>query len=272
MLDICRYIEMNLQKSLSLAELAYQANLSPSHFQRRFKSAIGISPKEYVDFCRLKNIKDALRANSQSITENMYDAGFQSSSRLYGKIDKRLGMTPRQYRRLGQGTTIFYASKKTALGEILMAATDRGLCYIQFSDNSNESLAKLESEFPEAIISKMNDKYAKDFSLWMKILTDYLNGEIKRLDLPLDIHGTAFQMKIWKFLTRIPPGRTMSYKELAEATGNPKAVRAVASACAKNRIAIAIPCHRVIRGDGDLAGYRWGIHRKRALLELESGQ
>jgi AraC family transcriptional regulator of adaptative response/methylated-DNA-[protein]-cysteine methyltransferase len=271
MQDLCRYIEAHSDEGLTLEQLAKQAHLSPTHLQRRFKAAIGVSPKEYADACRLKKLKTGLRHNTgASVTHAIYDAGFASSSRVYERIDSRLGMTPKQYRARGKGVIISYAISKTPLGHVLMGATDRGLCFIQFGDDKKELTAQLGAEYSQATLQPMGKTHREQFSAWMQALSDYLHGHAATLDLPLDIRGTAFQLKVWKYLQTIPPGSVASYTEVAHAIGSPKAVRAVASACAKNRVAIAIPCHRVIRGNGDLAGYRWGLERKRALLGLEA--
>lgn len=268
MQDLCRYIEAHSDEVLTLEQLAKQAHLSPAHLQRRFKAAIGVSPKEYADSCRLKKLKTGLRKNS-SVTDAIYDAGFTSSSRVYERVDTRLGMTPKQYRAQGKGIVISYATSKTPLGYVLMGATDRGLCFIQFGDGKKELVAQLATEYSQASIQPMGKAHKEQFNAWMKALSNYLHGHATTLDPPLDIRGTAFQLKVWKYLQTIPAGSVASYTEVARAIGSSKAVRAVASACAGNRIAIIIPCHRVIRGNGELAGYRWGLERKRALLDLE---
>jgi len=268
MQDLCRYINMHSDQPLTLEQLAKQADMSPAHLQRRFKAVIGISPKEYMDSCRLKKLKTGLRANV-SVTHAIYDAGFASSSRIYERVNTRLGMTPKQYRDLGKDIVISYAAVDTKLGQVMMGATDRGLCFIQFGNSAVELLEQLGQEYPKAVIMPMDDTHKDQFDAWMRSLSDYLSGNIATPDLPLDIRGTAFQIKVWKYLQTIPAGQVQSYKQVAEAIGKPKAIRAVASACANNNIAIAIPCHRVIRGNGELAGYRWGLKRKRALIELE---
>jgi len=268
MQDLCRYIEAHSGEALTLKQLAKQVHLSPAHLQRRFKLAIGISPKEYVDSCRLKKLKTGLRQHT-SVTKAIYDAGFASSSRVYERVDSRLGMTPKQYRAQGKGVIISYAALHTPLGHVLMGATNRGICFIQFGDSKKELVARLVAEYSQAKIMPMGETHKEQFAAWMRALSNYLSGHVATLDLPLDIRGTAFQLKVWQYLQNIPAGSVESYSEVATAIGDPKAFRAVASACAGNRIAIAIPCHRVIRGNGDLAGYRWGLERKRALLDLE---
>ena len=270
MQDLCRYIDTHSDELLTLEQLAKQAQLSPAHLQRRFKAVIGISPKEYADSCRLKKLKTGLRQNADaSVTHAIYDAGFTSASRVYERADTRLGMTPKQYRAQGRGITISYATAATPLGRVLMAATDRGLCFIQFGDDEKTLTTQLAAEYAQAILLPMDDTHKDQFTAWMQSLSAYLQGHAAALDLPLDIRGTAFQLKVWKYLQTIPPGSVASYSEVARSIGQPTAIRAVATACARNCIAIAIPCHRVIRGNGELAGYRWGIERKRTLLDLE---
>jgi len=268
MQELCRFIEANNERQLSLEELAKQAQLAPTYLQKRFKAVIGVTPKEYADHFRMKNFKQALKAEN-SVTEALYDVGYGSASRLYEKLDKHLGMTPKQYRGKGKGMEISYALEITPLGLVMIGATDRGICFVQFGENEETLLERLQAEYSNATIQQMTDKLSGQFKLWMKALSDYLSGDVKKFDLPLDIQGTAFQMKVWKYLQTIPVGKVYSYTEVAEAIGHPKAVRAVASACGKNNVAIVIPCHRVLRGNGDLAGYRWGLERKRALLNLE---
>jgi AraC family transcriptional regulator of adaptative response/methylated-DNA-[protein]-cysteine methyltransferase len=203
------------------------------------------------------------------VTGAIYGAGFGSASRVYERVATRLGMTPRQYRGGGKGVAISYAVARTPLGLTMMAATDRGLCAVLFGETERALLAELQREYPGATITPMDAGARAPFAQWMAALAAHLEGTRPRLDLPLDVRGTAFQMKVWSFLERIPYGEVRSYAEVAEGIGAPKAVRAVASACAANRLAVAIPCHRVIRGDGGLGGYRWGLARKRALIDAE---
>ena len=268
MQDICRYIAAHGDERLSLNDLAARAGLSPFHFQRRFKAVIGVTPKEYQESCRLKALKSSLQ-NKTSVTEAIYDAGFNSSSRVYARTDTRLGMTPRQYRLGGQALRISYADAETPMGRLMIGATDRGICFIQFGAGAKELYTELEKEFPAASLTPMDKAAKEQFSAWMKSLCAYLGGQAELMKLPLDIRGTAFQMKVWKYLQRIPGGVTKSYAEVAKSIGQPTAARAVARACAANRIAIAIPCHRVIRNDGTVSGYRWNPERKKKLLALE---
>ena len=268
MQELCRYIEAHCDETLPLKDLAAQTGLSAFHLQRRFKAAIGVTPKDYQESCRLKSLKSGLKKKA-SVTTAIYDAGYKSSSRVYGKTDKSLGMTPRQYKRRGEALEISYASAPTPLGRLMIAATDRGICFIQFGATDKELHTLLAEEFPAAALAPMNAAQQDAFAKWMQSLSAYLKGDNPRLDLPLDIRGTAFQMKVWKYLQKIPAGEAQSYTAVAKGIGQPTAARAVASACAANKIAIAIPCHRVIRGDGSLSGYKWGTPRKEQLLALE---
>lgn len=265
---LCRYIESHIGEKLTLGALAKRVHLSQFHFQRKFKTIVGLTPKEYVDASRLKQFKSQLRGG-ESITDAIYEAGFGSSSRLYERVNTRLGMTPRDYRNGGLGVEISYADTDTPLGRMMMGATDRGLCFVQFGESSEALLRQLWKEYPGARISAMQAASRKPFDAWMRALTEHLAGLRRRLELPLDVCGTAFQMKVWSYLQQIPYGEVRSYTEVAEAIGKPKAVRAVASACARNRLAIVIPCHRVIRGNGEPGGYRWGLDRKRTLIDTE---
>jgi AraC family transcriptional regulator of adaptative response/methylated-DNA-[protein]-cysteine methyltransferase len=192
------------------------------------------------------------------VTNAIVDAGYGSPSRVYEKVATHLGMTPGEYRARGQGTRISYAVDQSALGWLLMAATDRGLCFVQFGDSADALIEQLQAEYPKADISAMSDQARPQFEAWMAALAEQLRGAKVAAGLPLDLRGTAFQMKVWDYLMRIPSGEVRSYSEVAEAIGHPKAVRAVASACAANRVGVLVPCHRVIRGDGGMGGYRWG--------------
>lgn len=274
--SLCRYIEANLDQSLTLEHLGRQAHMSPHYLQRRFKAIIGVTPKQYIQGCRLGSFKRGLRAR-EAVTDAVYDAGFGSTSRLYEKVTTHIGMTPTEYqsggrRSGGRSIEISYASTETPLGLLIMAATDRGLCFVELGDDEGELRENLMAEYPSATISPMPANSDTPFWQWMQALCDYLAGEGARLDLPTDIRGTAFQMKVWDYLSRIPRGELKTYKEVAEAIGRPTAVRAVANACGANRVALAIPCHRVIRGDGGLGGYRWGVERKRKLIERERSE
>src|SRR5438270_4000396 len=268
--QLCGYIRAHCNdgEPLTLETLSRQAELSPFHLQRTFKVVTGSTPREYVEMCRMEVLKSELRSG-KPVTDAIYEAGFGGSSRVYEKVDTRLGMTPREYRQRGKSVAISYASVDSPLGLLLIGATDRGLCFVQFGETEAELLGKLREEYPAASIQQMKEPYSPEFGKWTSELLRYLRREQAQLDVPLDVKASAFQMKVWRYLQSIPPGEVQSYSEVAAAIGSPKAVRAVGSACAANRVAIAIPCHRVIRGDGELGGYRWGLERKRVLIDEE---
>ncbi len=267
---LSEHIRANCQtgESLKLEDLAAQVGVSPFHLQKTFKEIVGVTPKQFEEACRMEALKSELRSRD-SITDAIYQAGFGASSRVYERVDTRLGMTPRQYRAGGGGVSISYVSVASPLGIMMIGATDRGLCFLQFAESSDELLEALRKEYPAASLELMPSPYPAQFDLWIKSLLRYLRREQIRLDLPLDVRATAFQLKVWKYLQSIPYGEVQSYTEVAAGIGSPKAVRAVARACAANRVAIVIPCHRVIRGSGHLGGYRWGIERKRTLIDAE---
>jgi AraC family transcriptional regulator of adaptative response/methylated-DNA-[protein]-cysteine methyltransferase len=269
--SLCRYIESHCDQPLTLEMLAQQSGLSASYLQRRFSRTIGMSPKKYQQACRTRMFKSQLKSDAANttITDAMHEAGYASSSRLYEKLDTSMGMTPGRYRSGGAGEVISYASVQTDLGRVMIGATDRGICFLQFDDGDDGLLAQLKLEYPKADCQPMQSQMQGLFDQWMTELNQFLAGRSKQLQLPMDIRGTAFQCMVWDYLTRIPAGSLQSYTEVANGIGKPAAVRAVASACANNKIAIAIPCHRVIRGDGSLAGYKWGLGRKRTLIDLE---
>jgi len=216
----------------------------------------------------MRALKQRLRS-ATSVTDAIYDSGFESSSAVYGRLDAHLGMTPQRYRRGGAGVDISFVFGRTPLGLVLIGATDRGVCYLQFGDSERQLLEQLASEYPQAVIAPSTDASNDQFNAWMAALNANLSGRKAKAELPLDIQGTAFQKRVWEFLRTIPKGEVVSYGEVAQAIGAPKAVRAAASACANNKIGVLIPCHRVIRGTGELGGYRWGVPRKRALLDIE---
>jgi AraC family transcriptional regulator of adaptative response/methylated-DNA-[protein]-cysteine methyltransferase len=261
---ICRYIEQHLDEPLTLNRLATEFRQSPFGLQRRFKAVLGITPREYADSCRLKTLKRNLQAGD-SVTRAMYDAGYGSSSRLYERTASQLGMTPDKYRRGAIAATIRYTCADSPLGRMLIAATDRGICAIQFARTDAELMEGLKREFPFAV--RKPDEGG--LQSWAASLLQHLRGKDLHTSLPLDIRATAFQRRVWAYLQSIPLGETKSYSDVAKAIGQPRACRAVARACAANPVAVAIPCHRVVREDGRMGGYRWGIRRKKALLQME---
>ena len=266
----CELLARHADQPLSLKRLATAVGLSPFHLQRSFKAAVGLTPKEFLEAERVRALKSGLRSGS-SVTAAIYDAGFGSSSRVYERVDTRLGMTPLQYRQGGRGLAISHATAETPLGLLMIGATDRGICFIQFGENEALLERQLVAEYPAATHTPMTEAQAATFAAWMRALGAYLEGSRRSLDLPLDVRGTAFQMRVWRYLQTIPYGDVQSYSEVARGIGRPAAARAVAQACASNTIALAIPCHRVIRGNGELGGYRWGLERKRALIDRERG-
>jgi len=266
--EICRYIEQHYSERLTLGELADRAGLSRFHFQRSFLAIAGVTPKQYIEACRLQQFKAGLRRTGD-VAGSTYDAGFGSSSRVYERADTRLGMTPKQYLEGGANLIISYAFVDSPVGKLLIGATDRGVCFVQFGETEDELLRALESEYPAALLESMKTPAAGVFRQWIAALSAHLAGRQPHLDLPLDIRATAFQMRVWNYLQSIPYGQVRTYKQVAEAIGQPTAARAVANACAGNTIAILIPCHRVIRGSGELGGYRWGVPRKKQILETE---
>jgi AraC family transcriptional regulator, regulatory protein of adaptative response / methylated-DNA-[protein]-cysteine methyltransferase len=261
---ICRYIERHLDEPLTLTRLGTEFRQSPFHLQRTFKAVLGITPKAYADSCRMNQLKSNLRAG-HSVTRAMYDAGYSSSSRLYERTASQLGMTPDKYRRGAVAAPIRYTCTDSPLGRMLVAATDKGICAIQFADSDEELEQGLRHEFPFAIRRRDDDAMQS----WKQNLLRQMNGDRVNSALPLDIQATAFQRRVWSYLQKIPFGETRSYKAVAKGIGRPSASRAVARACATNPVAVAIPCHRVVRAGGEMGGYRWGVERKKALLELE---
>jgi AraC family transcriptional regulator of adaptative response/methylated-DNA-[protein]-cysteine methyltransferase len=264
--QICRYIEQHLDEPITLDRLGKEFKQSSFHLQRRFKAVLGITPREYADSCRLRLLKRNLQAGN-NVTRAMYDAGYGSSSRLYERTASQLGMTPDKYRRGAIAAAIRYTCADSPLGRMLIAATDRGVCAIQFAGSDGELLEGLKREFPFAV-RKLDESGLKS---WVSTLLRQMHGREGDTSLPLDIRATAFQRRVWTHLQSIPFGGTQSYGQVAKAIGQPRAMRAVARACATNPIAIAIPCHRVVRGDGSAGGYRWGMERKKALLDIEQG-
>jgi len=265
---IAQHIKAHADQPLTLARLAARFGMSPGHLQKSFKLVYGLSPKAYQNAQRIKTLKSALKKGSD-ISSAIYDAGYGSTSRIYEQIDGRIGMTLSAYRSGGKHEKIAYAICKTALGTLLMAATCRGVCYIHFGDNKNNLLAELKKEYPQADISPTTSENNPQLNLWIEALNQHLSHNAGAPDIPLHLNGTAFQMRVWRFLMSVPEGEVRSYSEVARGIDKPKAVRAAASACASNNLAILVPCHRILKSDGGLGGYRWGLERKRVLLDKE---
>lgn len=260
----CAMIETS-ETPLTLAELAHTGGLSPFHFQRLFKATVGITPKQYAMTHRLQRVQGRLQQDA-TVTEAVYNAGFASSSRFYEHGREVLGMKPSTYRDGADGQQISFAVVPSYLGWVLVAATANGICAIDFGDDPESLAERLRARFPRAEFRDSD----RDFATWITQVLAFIEAPDQGLELPLDIQGTAFQRRVWAALREIAPGTTASYGDIAGRIGNPKASRAVAQACAANTLAVAIPCHRVVSSNGDLGGYRWGVERKRALLERES--
>ncbi len=259
----CELIENNCDGEISLEFLAAELNVSPSYLQRTFKQTLGVSPKEFTDANRFANFKKQVRQTD--VTTAIYESGFGSSRALYEKAKQNLGMTPATYRKGGKNMRITFTTTGCSLGKLLVAATEKGVCAVAFGETIQELAADLAREFPAAEIQP--DK--NNLENYVEAIVEHLEGTKQTLELPLDLQATAFQMQVWTALRRIPYGETRSYKQVAEQIGNAKAVRAVARACASNPVALAHPCHRVIGGSGNLSGYRWGVTRKKKLLDKE---
>jgi AraC family transcriptional regulator, regulatory protein of adaptative response / methylated-DNA-[protein]-cysteine methyltransferase len=263
---ICRYIEQHLDEPVTLAQLGEQFGQSPFHLQRTFKAELGITPKEYADSCRMRGFRQKLKSG-QSVTRAMHEAGYSSTSRLYERTASELGMDPSKYRRGAIAAPIRYTFADSPLGRILIAKTDKGICSIQFADSDEELEQGLKQEFPFANRRRDDDALAATVQSLMR----HMQGLEVAPALPLDIRATAFQRRVWSYLQSIGFGETRSYSDVAKAIKQPSAARAVANACADNPVAIAIPCHRVVRSNGEMGGYRWGIQRKQKLLAIEAG-
>jgi AraC family transcriptional regulator of adaptative response/methylated-DNA-[protein]-cysteine methyltransferase len=268
---ICHAIDEHNEERLTLKTLSTEAGVSAHHLQRTFKSVMGITPRQYAESRRLRDFKSRVQQGA-SVTDAMYDAGYGSSRGLYEKSSACLGMTPATYGRGGQGMRIIYTIAACPLGRVLVAATERGVCSIALGNSDLELIESLFAEYPKASIDSRDTLISPSLNLWLDKVLEHLSGKTPRIDLPLDIQATAFQWRVWEELQRIPLGATRSYQEIAKAIGRPKAVRAVAGACAGNHVALVIPCHRVIREDKGLGGYRWGLRRKEALLQKEKEQ
>ncbi|WP_238925793.1 bifunctional transcriptional activator/DNA repair enzyme AdaA [Achromobacter xylosoxidans] len=259
----CRALEAEQPPDLNT--LAEQAGMSRFHFHRIFKAATGITPKAYANALRADRARQQLR-QSASVTDAMYGAGFNSSGRFYEAAPAILGMTPTAFRKDGEGVEIRFAVGQCALGALLVAASDTGICEIALHEDPEQLVRNLQDRFKAARLIGAD----REFEQWMAAVVGFVENPALGLHLPLDVRGTAFQRRVWEALREIPVGTTATYTDIAERIGSPRSVRAVARACATNNIALAIPCHRVVRTDGSLAGYRWGIERKRELIEREA--
>ncbi len=261
---ICRLIEESSEMP-NLDELAKAADMSRFHFHRIFKKVTGVTPKAYADAHRADRVRDEL-GKTNTVTEAIYTSGFQSNGRFYATSSKMLGMTPTAFRKGGHGASIRFAVGECWLGSVLVAATDKGVCAISFGDDPDALVRDLQDRFPKAALVGADANFEK----LVAQVVGMVEAPTQSLDLPLDVRGSAFQKRVWQALREIPAGSTASYADIAARIGQPGAVRAVARACATNSLAVAIPCHRVIRTDGGLSGYRWGVERKRALLDREA--
>lgn len=270
--SVCRHIEARLTSdetsgaasAITLSALSSSTGMSRHQLERTFRGVMGITPRQYADERRMRHLKSSLK-KGDDVTTALYDAGFGSSSRLYERAPVQLGMTPATYRRGGEGMSIHYTIADSPLGRLLVAATQRGISAVYLGESDQRLEAALKEEYPRANL----ERGKAQLSAWVSRIVDHLRGRAPHLDLPTDIQATAFQRRVWEELRRIPYGATKTYSEVARAIGRPNAVRAVARACATNPVSVVVPCHRVVREDGNLAGYRWGIDRKRRLLERE---
>ena len=260
----CAYIERHAEAPITLARIAAHVDASPYHFQRTFTRIVGISPRAYQDALRAKRFRRGLREGAP-VAGATYDAGYGSSSRVYERLPTGRGMTPAVYKRGAEGVDVRYALADSPLGRLLVAATARGICAVKLGDSDDALTGDLRREYPAASISPDRS----DLGRWINAILTYLGGRRPHLDLPVDVQATAFQWKVWRYLQSIPYGETRAYSQVARAIGAPSAVRAVARACATNPVCLVIPCHRVVQKDGGLAGYRWGVERKRTLIDAE---
>ncbi|MEO6393641.1 MAG: bifunctional DNA-binding transcriptional regulator/O6-methylguanine-DNA methyltransferase Ada [Pyrinomonadaceae bacterium] len=262
--EACRLIE-EAEETPKLDELAAQVGMSSYYFHRRFKESTGLTPRQYAAAHREQRVRESL-SQSGTVTEAIYDAGYNSSGRFYERSNAMLGMTPSNYRAGGKSTEIRFAVGECSLGSILVAQSEVGVCAILIGDDPDELARDLQNRFPRANLIGGD----AGFERTVATVVGFVEAPALGLDLPLDVRGTAFQQRVWQALKKIPAGSTASYSDIAQSIGAPKSVRAVAQACGANRLAVAIPCHRVVRTDGGLSGYRWGVERKRALLEKEA--
>lgn len=263
----CAFIDRHAAQPLTLAQVAAHTGISPFHLQRTFMKLVGISPRAYQEAVRAGRFRDGLRSGTP-VSGAVYDAGYGSISRVYERRPTGRGMTPAVYRRGGKGMAMTYAIVDSPIGRMMVAGTDKGICSVKLGDRDERLERELRREYPEASIARNQSEMRP----WIDALLGHLNGSRPHLDLPIDVQATAFQWKVWRYLQSIPPGETRAYSEVAKAIGKSSAVRAVARACATNPVCLVVPCHRVVGKDGALTGYRWGLKRKRHLLQAESKQ
>jgi AraC family transcriptional regulator of adaptative response/methylated-DNA-[protein]-cysteine methyltransferase len=263
--QVCKEITGDANPRANLKKLTAITGVSANHLQRTFRKAMGVTPRQYADAFRVARLKSNLK-KGDDVTTALYEAGYGSSSRLYERSDAQLGMTPAVYGRGGSGMKIFYSIADCSLGRLLVAATRRGISAISLGEDDSKLVMELYKEYPQAEIRRSDSEVAK----WVRAIVRHLAGSQPRLNLPTDVIATAFQRRVWEALRAIPLGTTRTYSEVARSLGQPRAVRAVARACASNPTSIVVPCHRVIRSDGSLAGFRWGLQRKKALIDRET--
>ena len=261
---VCEYITRNIERKLTLVSLSREAGISPFHFQRVFKKQLGMSPRQYVEARRLEHVKNSLR-QGETVTNAIYGAGFTSKGRLYEKTPTGLGVNPGTFRRGGEGLSIHYTIIDSPIGRLLLGATGKGLCAVCIGASDEAVESALKEDYYAADLYR-NDRQMKS---WALEFSHYFDGNEFPKQLPIDVQATAFQWKVWKQIQSIPYGETTTYTKIAQRMGKPLAVRAVANACARNHVALLIPCHRIIGKNGDLRGYRWGLKRKQNLLSLE---
>jgi AraC family transcriptional regulator of adaptative response/methylated-DNA-[protein]-cysteine methyltransferase len=264
---IDRHVGEFADARITLEVLSERAGLSPYYLQRKFKELVGLTPAQYVRARKSERLKDELK-RGETVSRATFGAGYGSSSRVYGDSDARLGMTPATYRRGGAGMQIGYVTTSTSLGTLLVAATDRGVCAVTLGEDASTLESALELEYPAATRTRVTDS-SSSLAHWVERIIAVVDGEATRADTPIDVQASAFQWRVWRELQKIPFGETRTYTEIAESIGSPRAARAVASACASNPVSVVIPCHRVVRRGGGLGGYRWGVERKRRLVEKE---
>lgn len=265
---LAKHLRDHAKENVALEKMSEITGYSAFYLQKRFKAEMGVTPKQFHAQCRREVLKRELREGS-SVTGALFEAGYGSTSRVYENAREALGMTPGEYGKAGAGVEISFVVRPTRLGQLLLAATERGLCAVRLGEKEEELRRELREEFRGAELTEAGPPYSVALEQWWTAIEAYLAGKSMPRDLPLDVQATAFQASVWQFLQSIPAGETRTYAQVAEGIGYPSAIRAVARACAANPVALVVPCHRVIRADGKLGGYRWGMQRKQQLLEAE---